>query len=350
MKRTTDADRKPFVTIVKGHKDTLYMRHVDASGKRHTRSTRTTDRRIAERKAWEWEQELVGAGFSVEWSEFERLYLASCNRLAKNTRKKVKSVLKLVSRLCRPKRVSDLDIFTVDSLAIKLAETHSYKSIESILQALKAGLNWAQKYGLVEKAPNFSTTPPEDSGSPSEGPVITETQYRQILAKCDSEPLRRLIEGLWLSGLRISEACKLSWNRREPFSIDATGQDYTIKIAKGADKSKKERVLPLAPDFQDWLRLHPRKIGPVFFGLPRHPSNVGAMVSKASVAANVTDNGQPFTSHSYRRAFGTRWSKVASPELLKDLMRHADIQTTMQFYVNHDAEAVSSQLRALSKQ
>jgi hypothetical protein len=50
--------------------------------------------------------------------------------------------------------------------------------------------------------------------------------------------------------------------------------------------------------------------------------------------------------HDLRRAFGTRWSKRVMPAVLQRLMRHADIQTTMSYYVDLTAADLSAELWA----
>ena len=51
------------------------------------------------------------------------------------------------------------------------------------------------------------------------------------------------------------------------------------------------------------------------------------------------------SAHDLRRSFGFRWAKRVMPLILQKLMRHADITTTMEFYVTQNeaqtAEAVS---------
>ena len=51
------------------------------------------------------------------------------------------------------------------------------------------------------------------------------------------------------------------------------------------------------------------------------------------------------TAHDLRRSFGSRWAKRVMPAVLKDLMRHSSINTTMTYYVNQSAEDVGDVLR-----
>ena len=65
------------------------------------------------------------------------------------------------------------------------------------------------------------------------------------------------------------------------------------------------------------------------------------------MAAVDPQTGKPkkwASAHDLRRAFGTRWAKRVMPAVLKELMRHADIATTMQFYVDQDARETAADL------
>jgi len=56
--------------------------------------------------------------------------------------------------------------------------------------------------------------------------------------------------------------------------------------------------------------------------------------------AGPTLSGRPRV----RRNFGFRWSRRIMPPELRELMRHADISTTMQYYVGQDAESTAAAL------
>ncbi len=70
---------------------------------------------------------------------------------------------------------------------------------------------------------------------------------------------------------------------------------------------------------------------------------VAQIGTKAGVIVDEK-TGKPATAHDYRRAFGTRWAKRVMPVTLKALMRHRDISTTLQFYVDQNAEDVAADL------
>jgi integrase len=73
------------------------------------------------------------------------------------------------------------------------------------------------------------------------------------------------------------------------------------------------------------------------------------LVSKIGKKAKVVTNkaeGKYAGCHDLRRSFGTRWAKRVMPAVLKRLMRHASIQTTMAYYVDLDAAEVADELWA----
>jgi integrase len=52
------------------------------------------------------------------------------------------------------------------------------------------------------------------------------------------------------------------------------------------------------------------------------------------------------TAHDLRRSFSSRWAKRVMPAVLKDLMRHSEISTTMSYYVDQSADDVGDVLRS----
>lgn len=50
------------------------------------------------------------------------------------------------------------------------------------------------------------------------------------------------------------------------------------------------------------------------------------------------------SAHELRRSFGFRWSRRVMPAVLKELMRHESIETTMKYYVGHNAAATADEL------
>ncbi len=77
-----------------------------------------------------------------------------------------------------------------------------------------------------------------------------------------------------------------------------------------------------------------------------------ARVKVTDKPAKATAEGEPVvkvkwaSAHDLRRSFGFRWSRRIMPAELQELMRHADIQTTMQYYVGRNAQSTAEALWA----
>jgi integrase len=132
-----------------------------------------------------------------------------------------------------------------------------------------------------------------------------------------------------------------------------------LRIPAEAEKANKDRLLPITPQFAKLLETVPeqQRRGRVFklltaggTPLPATRRFVGPAVSgigkKAGVVVDERRKGnetvRKFASaHDLRRAFGQRWASRVMPTVLRELMRHEDIGTTMKFYVGQNAEAVA---------
>jgi integrase len=167
----------------------------------------------------------------------------------------------------------------------------------------------------------------------------------------DPEPWARL-----LSGLRLGEALRLSWDWQAGFSVDTTGNYPVFRIRSDSQKSGQDEVAPMSPDFGEWLLRTPEaERAGLVFPLPSlkapgmAPHNVSRTVAEIGRKAGVVTDpatGACASAHDLRRSFGTRWAKRVMPAVLKRLMRHADISTTMGYYVDLDAGDVSAGLWA----
>jgi integrase len=155
----------------------------------------------------------------------------------------------------------------------------------------------------------------------------------------------------------LGKALTLSWDQEAPFQADLTGRRPALRIFAETQKSGRDEVLPMTPDFAEFLQTTPEaeRVGRVFKltrergGEPIGPGKVGAMVAKigkkAGVVVNKADE-KSASAHDLRRAFGARWAKRVMPAVLKRLMRHSAIQTTMSYYVDLDAADMADQLWA----
>jgi integrase len=195
-------------------------------------------------------------------------------------------------------------------------------------------------------------------------PIVAEEFERMISAvpavvgEAAAASWKHYLHGLWLSGLRLSEALRLYWDRDdcpggECIQVDLSGRRPMLRIPAVLDKGKRDRLLPITPDFAKFLAKVPQqdRHGPVFAptAIRRHEcrnwyaQRVSKTVSKIGRKAGVivNDNGKCASAHDLRRSFGQRWAAKVMPHILMQLMRHEDIATTMKYYAGRDAEAAA---------
>jgi integrase len=197
--------------------------------------------------------------------------------------------------------------------------------------------------GMIQSTPQVVM--PESSRS--RGRPITIWEMARLLRAVDTEPLAELrpkmidlLKGLWLSGLRLSEALALRCDGgMVHLDLDAT--QPVIRFS--TQKNKKIESVPICPDF---YRLCKRICGPTtkfVFPLGMASSTVTKRISGYGVAAGIRVSPTKHASaHDLRRTFGQRWSLRVHPIVLKTIMRHSSIETTLRYYIQADIDQIAA--------
>src|SRR5262249_19825978 len=152
--------------------------------------------------------------------------------------------------------------------------------------------------------------------------------------KREPEKWKQLLRGLWHSGLRLGEALEVSWNDDARLSVDTTGKYVALRIHADGEKGHTDRLLPIAPEFEEFLLAVPAddRCGLVFgiYGPNNQPLTtkrasryISAIGKKANVVTNKREKSCA-TAHDLRRSFGSRWARRVTPAILQALMRHSD--------------------------
>jgi integrase len=252
---------------------------------------------------------------------------------------------------------STLSLFQSKLRARKIQET----SIAAYLRHIKAALNWAVSMGILPSAPKIHMPKRAKGQKVMRGRPITTEEYERMLKvvpkvrSTDAEVWKSYLTGLWLSGLRLEESLVLSWDLDAPISVDLSGKRPRLRIDAEAEKGHRNRLLPVTPDFAEFLLATPEdqregkvfRVDGMFTGKPMTPKRVGRVVSAIGKKAKVVvDKGTEkyASAHDFRRAFGTRWAKKVMPMVLQKLMRHDSIETTMRYYVDLDADEMAEEL------
>jgi len=337
---------------------TLY--YVDRLGKEVTKSAGTRDRREAERAAALWEQELLAFhGASGEgWGNFRRRF--EDEHLATLTSKgqaAYQTALNHFERLMTPATAA-VDADGVSTFKARLlAEGRRITSVANYLRHLRTAFNWAAEMGMAPKVK--VKIPKQATRKFMRGRPITEAEYRLMLAACKDPALRRFIELLWYSGMRLREAEKFSWDS-PPVLAQPDSKPYpTILFYSEGHKAGQDTVSPMTPELHKWLCKTPLnqrqgKVAPLPLSERIGIKSPGPVLAKEAsywitdlgeeCGIVVSDDGKFASAHDLRRAYGARWAKVVRPLTLQRLMRHRDFTTTLKYYIGLDAEDAGAEL------
>ena len=339
------------------------------TGKLKTKSTSTTIRREAERFAARLEQQLNDADFRepvrVTWAEFRQRYETEIGPTkAPKTLAKTRSMFKAVEDLIDPKFLSAMTSAVISTYAAKLrARGVATWTVRGHLAELRKTLRWAYRIGLLAQVPSIELP---RATTHMKGRPITGEEFDRFLAAIPEHVKnpewvpgwQHLCEGLWLSGLRREEAMVLHWTDDTQIMVDLSGRYPMLRIPADKQKSRQFELLPITPDFAEFLLRTPteERTGWVFRPWTPHrgtkqgrhrpaAEHVGKVLSRIGKTAGIKVNDTKFASaHDFRRSFANRWTMRVPSQLLCVMMRHASEATTRKFYKGETAQQAAEHL------
>ena len=332
------------------------LRYTDpVTGRPAERKAAATRRREAEREAGDLEQMLASgrtpAG-AVTWAAArERYEVDHLAGLAPATQSAWSTAASRFEGACSPAKVADVDALMLLGFVRQLREQgRAATTIATYVRTIRAMLSWCRRIPRwIEDVPEVDL--PRDRGRRARSRPPTPAEFEALLAAVptirpvDPEPWRHLLRGLWLSGLRLGEAAALSWDSG-PMQISTVGRYPKYLIQAAGEKGRRDRTLPLTPDAAEFFLAEPDQTGRVF-DIDLTVRRIGRTISEIGTASGVitnSDTGKFCTAHDLRRAFGSRWAPRVKPAVLQALMRHRNIDTTMKFYVELDADDLADAL------
>lgn len=355
----------------------LMMRYRDPDTNKHVaRSTGSKSKKEAAKQAAIWEDELRNGRYvkpsKMPWEDFRQRFTANVLDFQKvGTASLTDTTLDAFEKMVKPQTLADFTTARVAAFARELRQPYTITrgkgkkqtkriaqrteaSVARHLRHLKVVARWAHRQGLLLKLPTFDMPKKASGASRMKGRPITTEEFERMLTatikvvgEADAESWKLLLRGLWASGLRLGEALSLRWDSK-PGCVQAilAGQKSVLAFDADSQKSGKVQLVPLAPEAVQLLEPWKRETGYVF-AVPRDFTKVCKTISAIGKAANVVvdaERGKTASAHDLRRAFGHRWSRRVMPPVLKELMRHASITTTMEFYVGQNAESTAAEL------
>lgn len=339
------------------------------TGKKKTKSAETSNYREAQREALKLEEKLRAGSYRgkcrLTWQAFWDLYEDErLSRLAPMTAKKSRTVRSSLVEILAPQRITDLTTARLSFYQSQLRKRGcTEQTIAGYIAHIRSALTWAFKMELIPAVPKFDR-PDRTKGSRSKGRSISGEEFERMIAMVEkvvgpsaAPSFKNYLHGLWWSGLRLGESLELYWDRDDRLCVDLSGKRPMLRIPAQLEKGHRDRVLPVAPEFASFLATTPveARTGRVFKltrrcheGERLTNDRVGRLVSQIGEKAMVKVWTHPIsgktkyaTAHDLRRSFGFRWSSRVMPAVLQQMMRHENIQTTMEYYVGRDAEATA---------
>ncbi len=357
-----------------------------ASGRIKQKSTKTNIRREAERFAARLEKELNCGTYvdqaKAKWSTFrERYETEVVPGLAEKTADKISITFNHVETYLNPNLLTQVDANGISKIVKKLRERGLADiTIKSYLAHLRSSLNWAASMELIPRTPIFPKFKRARAVKVMKGRPITPAEFKRLLDaipevikindqhKAGSEKKAVVVEswkfylrGLWFSGLRLTESLILSWDSEEGLLVDLHSHKYPmLRIRAEAEKGNKDRLMPIVPEFTEFLLSVPESERTGFVFNPLHERSFYKRLTPLAVSKKIVDIGEKAniivsekgnrdretgelkprfaSAHDLRRAFGERWSLKVMPQVLMQLMRHESMETTLKFYVGRNAE------------
>ena len=374
------------VKVVRGNRGRYVLRWVDSSGKTKQRTldldARSSNRTKAYKLAADLESELRGDtspnllipqserdrvqggnmpstqdALTGEWESYKQYVIEThLSALSSNYKKSMLPIVNSYYKFASPANVKDVTPSRIRRWLASLRERDlSPSSIRSYWRNLSAFLRIAVEDGIIESVPRIRT--PKVSTKMKGRPLVGEELDRLMTAVENKRPddqwsdWKWLINGLWYSGLRISEAYKITWHESD-FYIDMS-KSHPVYVIQGDQKNGQHERLPIVPDFAEMLfEIRSSERHGNVFSFPGKTKSGQLSLEQTKKVLRVlgkdakikTSKSKMATAHDFRRSFGTRWALKVMPQILQKLMRHSDIKTTLTFYAHLDADLILESL------
>ncbi|MFO0919459.1 MAG: site-specific integrase [Planctomycetaceae bacterium] len=350
-----------------------YMTWLDpVTGQWVGRSTRTANYEKAVLVAAKKQDELNAAEQKpdglTDWEAFVSDYEDShLSTLAKGSRDRATGVLETFKNHVNPKNLRVITGQVLREYFSWLRKNgREEETVKLHRRTMRAAFQWAVDSGYLAELPAFPKSKRARQADPkSKGRPLTGKEFvsmlrktREIVGPQAAKSWRRFQIGLWRSGLRLDEGLRLGWSPSCDLWIETdAGELPLLGIKAIGEKGRKNRLLPLTPDFARWILRTPtnQRVGTVFnLVKSRHhdkinKTHVSKQIAKIGEAAGVVvaETGKFASAHDFRRSFGLRWAlKKISPFELQLLMRHSSVNTTQQYYVSIEAQQFAARLWA----
>ena len=308
------------------------LRWHDENGRVRTEAV-GSNRKLAEELQHKREYQLnngeLRATANVTYEEFKTDELKMMRgRLAPSTLVGLERTLRLFESVCGKK-------MKLAHITPKLVETFFARRLEEVrpatankeVRTLQAAFNRAIRRGEMDRNPAATITPvrvPE-----KEHRVLSPDEFAKLMFACPSHRWRAMIALAVTTGLRLGEMLAL---RHEDVDLK-TGTLWVRNTPGHLTKSRRNRVLALAPEICEMLRRLPQK-GELLFSSPDGRPLRNNIQRDFKVI--VKRAGIPKCSmHDLRRTFVSQLAMAGVNEaIVQKLAGHSSITTTLTYYTH----------------
>jgi len=335
------------------------IRYFDELGRRHERSSRTTDHRAAVRIASALDAEVAlrregvvdparasaADAASRGLEEHERDYLAHLAEIRRSphTITAATKHLKWVRVQSGATRLADLTLERVtQALSLLHEKRRSARTLNYYGGSVSTFLGWCVKTGRLQSNPlRFLPHHAEGIDRRRERRALTDDELANLFAEARKRG-RELWYGLaYWAGLRRSELARLAWG-------DLDLARGVVRMAKG--KAKRLDEIPMHAELRAIVERAPRgsTLARVF---PTLPTNLTRQrdFERAGINLKPDDQGRVVDLHSLRATLATNLARMGvAPQLTQKLMRHADYRTTLRAYTVLRVDDTAAALASLS--
>ncbi len=343
----------------------------DHAGKRRERSTRTTDRRAAERILAKYvaDAALRREGvidprkdrFAIEnrrpLVEHVSDYITHCQN-AGHAARQISQKFTNLNHLISAGSLARLSDLTADVLERHLSELResglSARTVNYRRQIAVALMNWCKQFGRIESNPlTIVSKMDERKDCRRKRRPLTDAELVRLLAVAENRGRKLWYLTAALAGLRRGDLQQLTWT-------DVNFSDNTLTIRQG--KAKREDIIPLHPQLAEefkrkWQERKPLPKTKVFSPVTNMKRLKDFLAAGLAYEEIVTDsNGNPIMTgkqnprpktrivtqdedgyvvdlHALRTTLGTNLTRAGvQPQLAQKILRHADYRTTLRHY------------------
>ena len=252
--------------------------------------------------------------------------------------------------------LGNVDIRDIDRTNIQrmLNRVQTETVARKCLGVLKTVLNEAKGDGLILSNPAIAKYAMPPKGSKRDNGVVLTSfdqigAYLKTVSQNGSECVQRIAFTGLLCGLRPEERYALNWDdfdvENGTITVDSA---YVIASRKHGGTQEKEtktekstRVIPMHPDFKEWLESLERSDGAFITGAD------GGRISPSTAQKRwkrfLTDNPSipQVTIENMRHSFATAYLAAGGRiEALSKMLGHSNIQTTINRYYRPDIETL----------